>query len=130
MSTKAETLPARALGTAVGINAGKSTARAMLDAGYSDRYSRTHAREMETTLREHGLIISRDDAKAVLEMFRTEVMGPNGDDLRRTFRTLAARAQAGDVAAIKIVLEYLVGKPDQRIEEDTRIEVIVRRVDE
>ena len=123
-------LPARTIATAAGINAGKSTSQAMQDAGYTETYARNKAREIEQRLQDHGLIISRDDAKAVLEMFRTEVMGPNGDDLRRTFRTLAARAQAGDVAAIKLVLEYLVGKPDQRIEEDTRIEVIVRRVDE
>ena len=50
--------------------------------------------------------------KAALRVVSTE-------DMEEVFRQLTAKAKSGDVAAIKLLLSYTVGKPEKAVDPDT-----------
>jgi hypothetical protein len=51
-------------------------------------------------------------------------------ELTQIFQSMAARAKAGDVRAARLIVEYLIGKPDQNIFADLKNsgELLVRIV--
>jgi hypothetical protein len=58
-------------------------------------------------------------ARRTAELRREFLAEASGDDLRAVCRALLERAKAGDVAAAKLALGYLVGKPDKPVDPDT-----------
>lgn len=107
----------RELATAYGILQGQSTAAAMRAAGYSANTADVKAGKVEARLRALGLLPTPQDARDVVTMMRAVLVDEDdGAALKQAFRTMLARAQAGDVGALRFIMDYLVGKPTQRIE--------------
>lgn len=107
----------RELATAYGILQGQSTAAAMRAAGYSANTADVKAGKVEARLRALGLLPTPEDARdLVATMRRVIVEEDGGEGLRVMFRTMLARAQAGDIASMRIIMEYLVGKPTQIVQ--------------
>lgn len=107
----------RELATAYGILQGQSTAAAMRAAGYSPNTANVKAGAVEARLRALGLLPTPQDARDVVAMLRRVVIEEdNGAALETAFRVMLARAQAGDIAAMRFIMEYLVGKPTQIVQ--------------
>jgi hypothetical protein len=53
------------------------------------------------------------------ELRREFLAEASGEDLRAVCRALLERAKGGDVAAAKLALGYLVGKPEKAVDPDT-----------
>jgi hypothetical protein len=58
-------------------------------------------------------------ARRTAELRREFLAEATGEDLRAVCRALLERAKGGDVAAAKLALGYLVGKPDKPVDPDT-----------
>jgi hypothetical protein len=58
-------------------------------------------------------------ARRTAELRREFLAEASGEDLRAICRALLERAKGGDVAAAKLALGYLVGKPGQAVDPDT-----------
>jgi hypothetical protein len=58
-------------------------------------------------------------ARRTAELRREFLAEATGEDLRSICRALLERAKAGDVAAAKLAMSYLVGKPDKPVDPDT-----------
>ncbi len=57
-------------------------------------------------------------ARRVAELRKLLLETVTEDDLREAMRQLVTKAREGDVAAIKLLLQYTVGKPAQTVEPD------------
>src|SRR5919109_2559853 len=58
-------------------------------------------------------------ARRTAELRREFLAEASGEDLRAVCRALLERAKAGDVAAAKLALSYLMGKPERAVDPDT-----------
>src|SRR4051794_23432735 len=58
-------------------------------------------------------------ARRTAELRREFLAEATGEDLRAVCRALLERAKEGDVAAAKLALGYLVGKPEKAVDPDT-----------
>jgi hypothetical protein len=58
-------------------------------------------------------------ARRTAELRREFLAEASGEDLRAVCRALLERAKGGDVAAAKVALGYLVGKPAKPVDPDT-----------
>jgi hypothetical protein len=58
-------------------------------------------------------------ARRTAELRREFLAEASGEDLRAVCRALLERAKGGDVAAAKLALGYLVGKPEKAVDPDT-----------
>jgi hypothetical protein len=58
-------------------------------------------------------------ARRTAELRREFLAEASGEDLRAVCRALLERAKGGDVAAAKLALSYLVGKPEKAVDPDT-----------
>jgi hypothetical protein len=58
-------------------------------------------------------------ARRTAELRREFLAEATGEDLRAVCRALLERAKGGDVAAAKLAMSYLVGKPDKPTDPDT-----------
>lgn len=107
---------ARDLETARGITAGKSIARAMIDAGYSPKHANVNAGKVEARLRDLGLLPTPDDTRDVVAMLRRVVIEEDkGKALETMYRVALSQAQAGDDKARTFIMSYLAGKPSQPV---------------
>lgn len=106
----------RELATAEGIIAGKSIAKAMIDAGYSPKHANANAGRVETRLRDLGLLPTPDDTRDVVAMLRRVVIEEDkGRALETMYRVALSQAQAGDDKARTFIMSYLAGKPSQPV---------------
>lgn len=106
----------RELATAAGIMAGRSITQSMRDAGYSEGYARTQAGKVEARLRDLGLLPTPEDGRDLVARMRRVVIEEDaGVGIDQAFRVLLSRAKSGDAAAMKLLLEYLAGKPSQPV---------------
>lgn len=106
----------RELATAFGILKGKSTAAAMRDAGYSANTADVKAGRVAARLRALGLLPEPSEARDVVAMMRAVLIEEDdGAALKQAFRTMLARAQSGDVKALRFIMDYLVGRPVQQV---------------
>lgn len=117
----------RELATAAGIMLGKSVSQAMREAGYSAAYARTNAGKVEAKLRALGLLPEPSELRDVLAMFRQVVVEEDrGEALVTAWRAHLSRAQAGDVQAMRFVMEYLAGKPSQPVAHSGEIDLAAK----
>jgi hypothetical protein len=58
-------------------------------------------------------------ARRTAELRREFLAEATGEDLRAVCRALLERAKEGDVAAAKLAMSYLVGKPEKAVDPDT-----------
>lgn len=106
----------RELATAAGIMQGKSIAEAMRAAGYSATYAHKFAGQVQARLRELDLLPTVQEARDILGLFRAVVVEEDdGAGLKQAFRSHLSRAQAGDAKAMRLIMEYLAGKPAQAV---------------
>lgn len=107
----------RELRTAHGILGGLSTAAAMRAAGYTPNTADVKAGRVEARLRELGLLPTPEDARDLVAVMRSVLIDEDGGEgLRKMFRVLLARAQAGDIKAMRLIMEYLCGRPTQIVQ--------------
>lgn len=107
----------RELATAFGILQGQSTAAAMRAAGYSANTADVKAGKVEARLRALGLLPTPEDARDIIATMRAVLIDEDdGAALKQVFRVTLAQAQAGDDKARRFIMDYLVGKPTQRVE--------------
>lgn len=106
----------RELATAEGIAAGKSIAKAMIDAGYSPKHANANGGKVEARLRDLGLLPTPDDTRDVVAMLRRVVIEEDGGKALETmYRVALSQAQAGDDKARAFIMNYLAGKPSQPV---------------
>lgn len=114
---------------AAGINAGKTGKQAALDAGYAKSTADTGVAGLLERARAESLILTEAEVLDVLDMFRHTILGEDGGEgLRRAWQVQLARAQSGDNGAMRLIMEYLAGKPGQSLTVDAEhtIEVVLR----
>jgi len=81
------------------------------EAGYSDSYARQASVRIRPQAEAKGLVKTADIAALVLRIMHEELAVE--EELRKMFRVQMARAQAGDMSAIREILDRLIGKPVQ-----------------
>lgn len=114
---------------AAGVNAGKGVVEAALDAGYAESTAKKQTAQLLERARAEGLVLTEAEVVDVLDMFRQTILGEDGGaGLRRAWQVQLARAQSGDNGAMRLIMEYLAGKPGQQllVEGDHTVELIVR----
>lgn len=103
------------LATAYGIMAGKSVAQAMRDAGYAESTANKKSTIVEARLRDLGLLPTTEAIRDTVAEFRATIMGDDGHGLKQAWLSTLSRAQAGDIQAMRFIMEYLAGRPSQPV---------------
>lgn len=103
------------LATAYGVLQGKTVSAAMRDAGYAKTTVATRAGKVEERLRGLGLLPTPESVRDTVAEFRATIMGDDGHGLKQAWLSTLSRAQAGDIAAMRFIMEYLAGRPSQPV---------------
>jgi len=93
------------------VNAGMADGAAARAAGYAESTARNPGR-IRALADRRGLLHSADAAALARDLIDEVLADP--DTLRGILQSLARRATAGDIAAIREALDRLLGKPVQR----------------
>lgn len=109
---------------ALNVQQGMDATNAARAAGYADSTARVKAGQLVEQARAEGLLPTEEQARDALAVVHDAVWGDDGEQFSKAWKVMVAQAQAGNVGAMRLIMEYLVGKPETKVDARGAIEFV------